>query len=835
MDLFKQVLLTPLLEATATGDVWKVMIIEEGLSKNGKYYSEEVLREAAHLFENSKVNFYEWKGGEFNHLPMAIENIRPEGFPLQTAGVLKNIKFETTKNQGREVRGLTAKLHFLQSSKINQLKSLLASAWNKGLKNLLGLSINAEGSQLMKMLNGVPVQIVQAIKRVFSTDLVTQPAAGGSLLSLIESINNQEGGELQMFKKLLAALKKKYSKMFEAVDVQNISEEELIGILESAIKGGEKSLESITLLTKAKKFEEASKLIEEEKVEDPKPEPKVEDPKPEPKVEDAVKEGLAAIDAKEKALDAKMAKQDEKLALNESKEILSEMLHASKLPIPVRAKIKSRFADRVFEAAELKADIKLERDTLAKLVESENLDFGDLGEGSFELRTPTDKLQASLDLMIGYEPKDDEKEQYDGIDAFSGLKEAYVAYTDDPTITGQMGPAAISRLQEAAATSNSFSYALGYTINRKMLPEYQKIPELWREIATTTPVKDFKMQERIRWGGFGILPEVQAARTSQGTPVDSASISYTELGFPADEEATYAIGTKGGKVTLTRRMIINDDLKVLRAIPKKLGSAAAHTLNQFVFDLMLGMSSGTINGASMYDSVALYATDHRNYRTTALGYDNLSSLVQDMWFQVETGATTTANDGTLAESDTTFTVTNGAIFKAGDMCLCEGELMRITSVATHDLTVARGQYGTTDTSHADAKTVYLVTRFLGLDQPKLWVPRSLYSTAMQLRDSVLNPENAENGVNTLKGQFNLMSPCPYLQGDENNYFLSSPVDKLAGIEMGFLNGKEAPELFVQDNPVVGTVFTADTITYKVRHEYGGCVTDYRPFAASIVA
>jgi hypothetical protein len=47
--------------------------------------------------------------------------------------------------------------------------------------------------------------------------------------------------------------------------------------------------------------------------------------------------------------------------------------------------------------------------------------------------------------------------------------------------------------------------------------------------------------------------------------------------------------------------------------------------------------------------------------------------------------------------------------------------------------------------------------------------------------------------------------------------------------MGFLNGNREPEMFVQDQPNVGSVFTADKISYKVRHIYGGVIEDHRSF------
>ena len=55
------------------------------------------------------------------------------------------------------------------------------------------------------------------------------------------------------------------------------------------------------------------------------------------------------------------------------------------------------------------------------------------------------------------------------------------------------------------------------------------------------------------------------------------------------------------------------------------------------------------------------------------------------------------------------------------------------------------------------------------------------------------------------------------------------------IEIGFLDGKEEPELFVQDMPNVGSLFSNDQHTYKIRHIYGGQVHNYRGGYKAVVA
>jgi len=71
--------------------------------------------------------------------------------------------------------------------------------------------------------------------------------------------------------------------------------------------------------------------------------------------------------------------------------------------------------------------------------------------------------------------------------------------------------------------------------------------------------------------------------------------------------------------------------------------------------------------------------------------------------------------------------------------------------------------------------------------------------------------------------------------DLNNWYLAADPKDIPCIELGFLDGKEDPELFVQDMPNVGSMFSNDKLTYKIRHIYGGAVVDYRGLYGAVVA
>lgn len=57
--------------------------------------------------------------------------------------------------------------------------------------------------------------------------------------------------------------------------------------------------------------------------------------------------------------------------------------------------------------------------------------------------------------------------------------------------------------------------------------------------------------------------------------------------------------------------------------------------------------------------------------------------------------------------------------------------------------------------------------------------------------------------------------------DANDWVTLADPNKFPVLEIDFLDGQQEPELFVQDNPTSGSLFTNDVITYKIRHIYGG--------------
>lgn len=119
---------------------------------------------------------------------------------------------------------------------------------------------------------------------------------------------------------------------------------------------------------------------------------------------------------------------------------------------------------------------------------------------------------------------------------------------------------------------------------------------------------------------------------------------------------------------------------------------------------------------------------------------------------------------------------------------------------------------------------------LGIPPRNLWVPAGLEEPAFDL----FKQRGTNNDQSFIQTQAPRIIPVWYWT-DANDWAASADTLDIPSIEIGFLDGREEPELFLQDSPTVGSLFNNDSITYKIRHVYGGAVTDYRGLYKAVVA
>jgi hypothetical protein len=121
---------------------------------------------------------------------------------------------------------------------------------------------------------------------------------------------------------------------------------------------------------------------------------------------------------------------------------------------------------------------------------------------------------------------------------------------------------------------------------------------------------------------------------------------------------------------------------------------------------------------------------------------------------------------------------------------------------------------------------------LGLTLDWIMVPIQLKALAIQINQT--NTAGA-NGFYQRFGANNERIIVNEMLTDDNDWCYGTMPINAPFLEIGFLDGLEQPQIFLANNPVVGTQFTNDQLQYKVKHVFGGAIIDFRGVGKQVVA
>jgi hypothetical protein len=121
------------------------------------------------------------------------------------------------------------------------------------------------------------------------------------------------------------------------------------------------------------------------------------------------------------------------------------------------------------------------------------------------------------------------------------------------------------------------------------------------------------------------------------------------------------------------------------------------------------------------------------------------------------------------------------------------------------------------------------------DDLTLWCPPGLYLDAQTITDFNNSPGGEQQGMAQTVRRLGITPVSTNVFTDSNDWLLTASPADLDMVEVGFYNGNEEPEFFVQADPTQGDSFAQDVVMkHKIRHIYGGTPVDYRGMVQSSV-
>lgn len=185
-----------------TGTKWRIRVIRAGLSGNGVFYPDAVLREALSLFDKARV----FVKGDREHLTGGGKDVR------NLIGQITGAAF--VEGKGPDSGEIQANLELMGDA--NGIATKLREAWKRGMADTFGFSIDARGSAATGKVGSRTVRAAKKINKVNSVDLIVEPGAGGEVLQLLEA--KDEDGDMALRERMLRLIEAKLPEKFAALD-----------------------------------------------------------------------------------------------------------------------------------------------------------------------------------------------------------------------------------------------------------------------------------------------------------------------------------------------------------------------------------------------------------------------------------------------------------------------------------------------------------------------------------------------------------------------------------------------------------------------------------------
>jgi len=162
----------------------------------------------------------------------------------------------------------------------------------------------------------------------------------------------------------------------------------------------------------------------------------------------------------------------------------------------------------------------------------------------------------------------------------------------------ELAGAVFERRASGMHSTSDFPSILANVANKTLRSAYDESPRTFTGWARRATITDFKPVDRVQ---LGAAPELLKVNES----------GEIEAGTMGGGKETYALATYGRIVSVTRQVLINDDLDAFTRLPAAFGARAASLESDIVYAIL-------ISNPTMADGTALFHADHGNLNTASV-------------------------------------------------------------------------------------------------------------------------------------------------------------------------------------------------------------------------
>ena len=283
--------------------------------------------------------------------------------------------------------------------------------------------------------------------------------------------------------------------------------------------------------------------------------------------------------------------------------LLESSLAASRLPLPLQEHLRRRFGGRAFEAQELTVSV----DEARKLASDLTAGMAVSGLRQVQAMYSTeDQLQAAVDDLLDA-PREHDLEGA-RVHRLSGIRELYHTLTGDLDYHGGYYPD-----RARLSTTADFTGLVKNALNKIVANQWGRLGragyDWWTKVATVEHFNSLQSITGTLVGTVGSLPTV------------AEGAEYTELAI-GDSPETATFTKYGGYIPLTLELIDRDETRKLRAYPRELASAGLRKISALVAAIFTesgGAGPTLADGGALFNATAVTsAGGHKNLLTTAL-------------------------------------------------------------------------------------------------------------------------------------------------------------------------------------------------------------------------